>query len=48
MGIDPSKVVITKLKLDKDRKSMLDRKDSEKAKAKGKGKYTKQDMTDVD
>jgi Ribosomal proteins L26 eukaryotic, L24P archaeal len=26
VGLDPSKVVITKLKLDKDRKALLDRK----------------------
>ena len=30
VGIDPSKVVITKLKLDKDRKAMLERKDQSK------------------
>lgn len=48
VGIDPSKVVITKLKLDKDRKSMLDRKNTKKAQAKGKGKYTEAEMADVD
>lgn len=48
VGIDPSKVVITKLKLDKDRKRMLERKDSKKAQAKGKGKYTAEEMVDVD
>jgi len=40
IGIHPSKVVITKIKLDKDRKALLDRK-SGKAK---KGKYTDKDV----
>mmetsp|Transcript_27930 Transcript_27930/g.37850 ORF Transcript_27930/g.37850 Transcript_27930/m.37850 type:complete len:142 (-) Transcript_27930:373-798(-) len=46
IGIQASKVMITKLKMDKDRKALLDRK-SGKAK---KGKYTEQDaaMQDVD
>ncbi|KAI9138522.1 60S ribosomal protein L26-1-like protein [Paraphysoderma sedebokerense] len=35
IGIHPSKVVITKLKLDKDRKAILERRDREKS-AKGK------------
>jgi large subunit ribosomal protein L26e len=35
VGIDPSKVVVTKLKLDKDRKAILERKDRSKL-AKGK------------
>mmetsp|Transcript_1321 Transcript_1321/g.3801 ORF Transcript_1321/g.3801 Transcript_1321/m.3801 type:complete len:146 (+) Transcript_1321:53-490(+) len=50
VGIDPSKTVITKLKLDKDRKAILERKNSKKAAAKGKGKYTTEDaaMHDVD
>ncbi|ONK81657.1 uncharacterized protein A4U43_C01F31550 [Asparagus officinalis] len=34
VGINPSKVVITKLKLDKDRKALLDRKAADKAKGK--------------
>merc|ERR1712138_312555 len=38
--IHPSNVVITKLKLDKDRRKILDRKDTSKAMEKGKGKYT--------
>ena len=46
VGIDPSKVVVTKLKLDKDRKEMLKRKDS-KSSAK-KGKYSAEEMADVD
>lgn len=37
VGIDPSNVVVTKLKLDKDRKNMLDRKDRSKQ-DKGKSK----------
>merc|ERR1712039_627970 len=40
IGIHPSKVTITKLKLDKDRKTLLDRK-AGKGK---KGKYTDKDM----
>ena len=49
VGIDPSKVVITKLKMDKDRKALLDRKG--KAAEKGKGKFTEaevQAMAEVD
>merc|ERR1712167_220784 len=40
VGIHPSNVAITKLKLDKDRRAILDRKDTTKDLAKGKGKYT--------
>merc|ERR1712080_259695 len=40
VGIHPSNVMITKLKLDKDRRKILDRKDTSKAAVKGKGKYT--------
>mmetsp|Transcript_28612 Transcript_28612/g.66292 ORF Transcript_28612/g.66292 Transcript_28612/m.66292 type:complete len:137 (+) Transcript_28612:85-495(+) len=40
VGVHPSKVVITKLKLDKDRKALLERKGG-KAK---KGKYSEKDM----
>merc|ERR1712097_20923 len=40
VGIHPSNVVITKLKLDKDRRKILDRKDTTKELAKGKGKYS--------
>ncbi|CAE8619639.1 unnamed protein product [Polarella glacialis] len=39
IGIHPSKVVITKLKLDKDRKALLDRKN----RSVKKGKYTDKD-----
>eukprot|EP00401_Gymnodinium_catenatum_P082584 CAMPEP_0117487112 /NCGR_PEP_ID=MMETSP0784-20121206/15826_1 /TAXON_ID=39447 /ORGANISM="" /LENGTH=137 /DNA_ID=CAMNT_0005281747 /DNA_START=60 /DNA_END=473 /DNA_ORIENTATION=+ len=40
VGIHPSKVVITKLKLDKDRKALLDRKN----RSVKKGKYSEKDM----
>merc|ERR1711903_403863 len=40
VGIHPSNVSITKLKLDKDRRAILDRKDTTKDLAKGKGKYS--------
>merc|ERR1711998_822189 len=39
VGIRPSNVMITKLKLDKDRRAILERKDTTKATEKGKGKY---------
>lgn len=45
VGIDPSKVVITKLKLDKDRKALLDRKGKGRAAEKGKGKFTAEDVS---
>eukprot|EP00210_Caulerpa_lentillifera_P006152 g5879.t1 len=48
VGIQPSKVVITKLKIDKDRKALLEKR---KRKGKAKGKFTDQDvqaMQDVD
>merc|ERR1712164_83914 len=52
VGIHPSNVVITKLKLDKDRKNILDRKAKGRNadKEKGKGKYDKEEvaMADVD
>merc|ERR1711975_112714 len=44
VGIHPSNVVITKLKLDRDRKSILERKNTQKAAEKGKGKYTEGDV----
>lgn len=44
VGIDPSKVVITKLKLDKDRKALLDRKGKGRAAEKGKGKFSESDV----
>ncbi|KAJ7514993.1 hypothetical protein O6H91_23G067800 [Diphasiastrum complanatum] len=45
VGIDPSKVIITKLKLDKDRKALLDRKGKGRAAEKGKGKFTAEDVS---
>merc|ERR1712057_23646 len=39
VGIHPSNVMITKLQLDKDRRAILERKDTTKAELKGKGKY---------
>ena len=42
VGIHPSKCVITKLKLDKDRKAILERKD--RSKTADKGKYTDSDV----
>ncbi len=44
-------VIITKLKLDKDRKALLDRKQGSKDADKGKGKFTEKEvqaMQDVD
>jgi large subunit ribosomal protein L26e len=49
VGVDPSKVIVTKLKIDKDRNSILNRKKG--AADKGKGKFTEQEvqaMQDVD
>merc|ERR1712182_75421 len=40
VGIHPSNVMITKLKLDKDRRAILDRRDTTKELAKGKGMYS--------
>ncbi len=42
VGIHPSKVVVTKLKLDKDRKALLDRKGKGRSAEKGKGKYSEE------
>ena len=44
VGIDPSKVVITKLKIDKDRKALLERRSAAKGADKGKGKFTEQEV----
>lgn len=44
VGIDTSKVVITKLKLDKDRKALLERKGKGRSAEKGKGKFTNEDV----
>eukprot|EP00126_Sphaerothecum_destruens_P015645 Sdes_comp9679_c0_seq1m1181 len=43
VGIDPSKVEIVKLKLDKDRKAILDRKNRSKS-GKGKDKHQEKDI----
>ena len=50
VGINTSKCVITKLKLDKDRKAILERKNKENKSDKSKGKFTEQEvaMADVD
>merc|ERR1712166_539313 len=50
VGIHPSKCVITKLKLDKDRKAILKRKNREAKSSKSKGKFSEKDvaMADVD
>ncbi|ERN18545.1 hypothetical protein AMTRI_Chr12g272460 [Amborella trichopoda] len=44
VGIHPSKVMVTKLKLDKDRKALLERKGKGRAAEKGKGKFTAEDV----
>eukprot|EP00051_Salpingoeca_urceolata_P026105 m.476101 g.476101 ORF g.476101 m.476101 type:complete len:142 (-) comp20433_c0_seq1:45-470(-) len=44
VGFHPSKVEITKLKLDKDRKAILARKDRTKDAEKGKGKHTEAEV----
>lgn len=51
IGLHPSKVIITKLKLDKDRKALLERKKGASTTDKGKGKFSEaevQAMQDVD
>ena len=50
VGVDPSKVVVTKLKIDADRKRILDRKSKTSAAEKGKGKFTEKEvaMANVD
>merc|ERR1711931_34704 len=47
VGIHPSKVTIVKLKMDKDRKAIIDRRAKGRAEAKGKdkGKYTEETTT---
>ncbi len=44
VGITPSKIVIIKLKLDKDRKALLDRKARGRAADKAKGKFSSEDV----
>ena len=50
VGIHPSKCAITKLKLDKDRKAILERKNREAKSDAAKGKFSEKDvaMADVD
>ena len=45
VGIDPSKVVINKLKMDKDRKSLIERKRAGKGE---KGKFTEEEVAAMD
>ncbi|RWR85513.1 60S ribosomal protein L26-1-like protein [Cinnamomum micranthum f. kanehirae] len=45
VGINPSKVIVTKLKLDKDRKALLDRKAKGRAADKAKGKFTADEVS---
>ena len=44
VGIHPSNVMVTKLKLDKDRKHILERKNSDNRSTKSKGKVQEQDV----
>nr|ABK24358.1 unknown [Picea sitchensis]ACN40531.1 unknown [Picea sitchensis] len=44
VGVHPSKVIVTKLKIDKDRKDLLERKGKGRAAEKGKGKFTADDV----
>merc|ERR1712005_22887 len=44
VGIDPSKVIVTKLKIDKDRRALLERKKGAKSAEKGKGKFTEAEV----
>mmetsp|Transcript_3889 Transcript_3889/g.13785 ORF Transcript_3889/g.13785 Transcript_3889/m.13785 type:complete len:147 (-) Transcript_3889:119-559(-) len=51
VGLQPSNCVITKLKIDKDRTALLERKAAGKGADKGKGKFTEEEvkaMQDVD
>merc|ERR1739848_171121 len=47
VGIHPSKVVIQKLKMDKDRKRILERKALSRAKLAEKGKHTEESIMDT-
>lgn len=44
VGVQPSNCMITKLKLDKDRKQLLERRAAPKMADKNKGKYTEETM----
>jgi large subunit ribosomal protein L26e len=47
VGIHPSKVVIVKLKMDKDRKAILERKARSRAKQQDKGKHSEETVMDA-
>ncbi|XP_068637346.1 large ribosomal subunit protein uL24y-like [Aristolochia californica] len=44
VGVHPSNVIITKLKLDKDRKALIERKAKGRASDKGKGKFSAEEV----
>ena len=44
VGLDPSKVVVTKLKMDKDRRALLERKAAGRGGDKAKGKFSEQEV----
>jgi large subunit ribosomal protein L26e len=45
LGLHPSKVVITKLHMDPDRKALLERKNRDRTTEKNKGKFTDADVS---
>ena len=47
VGVHPSKCVITRLKLDKDRKAILERKSRQNNREQNKGKYTEEETGEV-
>jgi len=47
VGIDASNVTITKLKLDKSRKQILERKNRQRESVKSKGKYSEADINNL-
>jgi len=47
LGLHPSKVIITKLHLDPDRKALLERKNRDAATDKNKGKFTAADVSEA-
>ena len=47
VGVHPSKCVITRLKLDKDRKAILERKNRKNNREQNKGKYTEEETGEV-
>lgn len=48
MGIHPSKVQITKLKINGDRQALLDRKNRDKSADSSKAKFSEAEVNDVD